>query len=131
MSGLRYSSNALNVLKDFYGADHVVYVEGEDDVVFWEVIFECLGFDSVKIEPKYGCSQLNDYQSKIESEGAKIIICRDADYGRYLNQLCEHPQVVYTAGHSIENSLVTLKGLANIVRFFSRSSANNIEEIID
>ncbi|HCX7732599.1 TPA: hypothetical protein OZ640_004640, partial [Escherichia coli] len=35
-----WSNEAENVISLFYDADIMVYVEGEDDIAFWEIIFK-------------------------------------------------------------------------------------------
>ena len=39
MDDLVYSADALNVIDDFYGVSTIVYVEGNDDEIFWKKIF--------------------------------------------------------------------------------------------
>ncbi|MBW0147512.1 DUF4435 domain-containing protein [Marinobacter arenosus] len=129
MSGLRYSSAALNVLNEFYDKEYVVYVEGEDDIVFWESVFHNLGFKSVQVEQKFGSGQIDDYQDSVVNENAKIIICRDADYLRFDGQECKHPRVIYTAGHSIENSIIDIGSLSKMVLHLGRCSRNELNEI--
>lgn len=40
MPSLDYSLEALNLLNAFHQVDKVVYVEGQDDVPFWEFLFK-------------------------------------------------------------------------------------------
>ncbi len=35
-----WSDEAENVISMFYDADIMVYVEGEDDIGFWEIVFK-------------------------------------------------------------------------------------------
>ena len=58
MSDIQYSTDALNVLSDFYGVDTLVYVEGDDDVIFWQAIFEKFASRSVRFESVGGDAAL-------------------------------------------------------------------------
>ncbi len=40
MDEFHYSSEAENILNRFYQAEIMVYVEGDDDICFWETYFQ-------------------------------------------------------------------------------------------
>lgn len=40
MGELSYSNEANNLLNRFYGVEKILYVEGDDDIPFWEIILK-------------------------------------------------------------------------------------------
>lgn len=107
MSNIQYSLDALNAINMFYRVEVMVYVEGEDDVAFWGEIFEKLSKMKVELQ-SVGCSsELEKYIDEITGGTLNAIAARDSDYLDFLDNKHSHPRVIYTYGHSIENSLHT------------------------
>jgi hypothetical protein len=105
MTRLEYSVPALNVLKKFHRAAAIVFVEGQDDLHFWDNIARKADINTLRIEPVYGTEEL---QKKIEAilvHNAQIIVAKDADHDHFFNSPIEHPRIINTYGYSIENSL--------------------------
>ena len=65
MADLTYSADAHNVLSKFYNADKMVYVEGDDDVLFWEFIFNKFSNFKVKVQGVGGKPELEKYIKRI------------------------------------------------------------------
>ena len=99
---LEYSNEALNVKAQFYSKKIMCYVEAEDDKYFWSQFFP----NFVQIESKGCCTQLDILIPKICSGDVFAIVARDRDYLEFKNQLQNHHFVLYTFGHSIENTLL-------------------------
>ncbi|MDM9086694.1 DUF4435 domain-containing protein [Klebsiella pneumoniae] len=59
-----WSNEAENVISLFYDADIMVYVEGEDDIAFWEIIFKKNGRFNVEVQDVGGCEALQPYIEK-------------------------------------------------------------------
>ena len=64
MDSLEYSKEALGAKGLFYNKKTTVYVEGKDDPLFWEKIFELAGLE-VYIEDVGSSTELEKYSAKI------------------------------------------------------------------
>ena len=53
-----YSTEALNVLRYFHDSEIIIFVEGDDDILFWDVISNKAGLLGVKIESAGGKNEL-------------------------------------------------------------------------
>lgn len=121
MASLIYSSNALNVLSYFYGGKKVVYVEGQDDLPFWNKIFLLFNLPSVEIKHSGGIQELKKIEESVRNAAANVYIARDTDYEVILGLLAEHPRILRTLGHSIENSLYSPQNIAKAIAMHSRT----------
>ena len=77
----------------------MVYVEGDDDIPFWNYYFPS---DICQIECVGGCENLTEKIDNIERGLLKCIVACDADYSFYHDDVQEHKLVVRTESHSIE-----------------------------
>lgn len=125
-NGLSYSIEALRVKASFYGKKAMVYVEGPDDVVFWDYFFDKTVF---AIEEVGGCSNLLPYIEKLEKGESSFIVACDSDYRSFTGNLYKSPMIVSTYGHSIENMMYCPYNLNEFVKKISRSTDDNIESI--
>ncbi|MDQ5768102.1 DUF4435 domain-containing protein [Thiothrix subterranea] len=125
MSNIEYSSDAINVLNKFHRCSILVYVEGEDDVMFWDIIFRFFEFENYKIEPKDGCEELDKYANRVINEDLNIIIARDADYRVITDRHLSHRNIVTTYGYSIENTLYFPKSLIEVTQIWVKDSDFN------
>lgn len=126
-----YSKEALEAIAIFYGKDFSVFVEGEDDVIFWESHFELAGSNNVHFQDVGGVSELKPYIEMIENEDAKIIVACDSDHRFIFESESEHPRIVYTYGYSIENSMYRPETIQTIIRRLSIKSPPSQEEILN
>lgn len=117
----RYSTSALSALNQFHDCNCMVFVEGSDDELFWEMICECAEMSGVRIESVGGRTQLDEYTEKILTENAPIIVACDSDYSTVLRNGVDHPQIVRTYGYSIENTMYCPPSLNRFVRKLARS----------
>ena len=46
-----YETSALNVLDRFHESDFVIYVEGDEDSIFWSSLFKKAGIYNYYMEP--------------------------------------------------------------------------------
>jgi len=120
MSDIQYSTDALNVLSDFYGVDTLVYVEGEDDVIFWQAIFEKFATRSVRFESVGGDAALAKRIAQICAGEVHALAAADADYSALVGSQKHHPCILYSFGYSIENSLFTVESLTEICNVVCR-----------
>lgn len=80
MADLFYSDEALNVKSAFYRANSMVFVEGDDDVLFWHEVFSKIPEASVEVESAGGSDQIDQYITKILSGELQAIAARDSDF---------------------------------------------------
>lgn len=111
MDELSYSSNALNVFDKFLEVEKIIFVEGVDDETFWDkVIGEFYNY-SYRVESLDGKPQvikrLNDLR---ENPNLEYYVAMDYDYSYFNDEIESHPQLMFTYGHSIENSLIQKNG---------------------
>jgi hypothetical protein len=124
MDNIEYSVDALNVRSAFYGAKTIIYVEGEDDVLFWEEIFRLVADQDFRVESLGGSEKIDGFIEKINAGELTAIVARDADFLPFLNGKCDDPKVLFTAGYSIENSLYVAETILAVARSWARS--NNV-----
>jgi hypothetical protein len=127
MAELSYSNDAENVLNKFYGVDTIVYVEGVDDVPFWESIFNQFTDYSVEINDVGGVSEVEKYITKIETGEIKAVVACDADFS-YTGIFSGHPNVLRSYGYSIENSMICHKTLKKVIRSIGRVPMRDIDD---
>ncbi|WP_017299560.1 DUF4435 domain-containing protein [Nodosilinea nodulosa] len=124
MPKLEYSTEASNVINRFYKVDSMVYVEGDDDVAFWEWMFEKLSTISIEIQPVGGKPEVKKYADKIANGELNAIVAMDTDFS-ILGRLPEHSNILLTYGYSIENTIISSSSvriaLKNIARLSSKS----------
>jgi hypothetical protein len=119
---LLHSTEAANTLHLFHSVDAVVYVEGDDDVLFWGGYFRRVATSrAIKFVPVGGDGGLEAYVEKIVAENAEIIVASDRDYREFSGDLVTHPRILYTYGYSIENTLYCPENLAAIISKYERT----------
>lgn len=121
MASLSYSSGGLDSLPLFHRRTYVVYVEGPDDLPFWEFVLAAFGLESFIVKPAGGAPELDRYAKAIVDDGVSIVVARDLDYADLLGDKIDHPRIVYTYGYSIENTLYCPKNLAAAIALYTRS----------
>lgn len=123
MADLEYSTDALNAKSAFYRAKAIVYVEGDDDVIFWEELFSKVSEFSAVVEAVGGSGELDKYITQIEDGKLDAIAARDADFLRYQGLVASTARVIYTFGYSMENSVYTHDVIHHLVRSWCKSTA--------
>lgn len=121
MGEISYSSEALNTLSKFHRKKYVVYVEGDDDVSFWNTVFQAFGLKHFIIKPAGGANEIEKYTRSILDEDAEIFVARDSDFKELLKEQVFHPRILWTYGHSIENTLYHPIHIAEIISIYARS----------
>ncbi|WP_281082618.1 DUF4435 domain-containing protein [Klebsiella quasivariicola] len=112
--GIPRGSKALAVLNRFKRVNAILYVEGPTDRVFWKTLLDSKGVNGISIEIAGSCTIIDDYIDKILNEDLEIFVARDKDYKYTLNKLPQHERVLFTFGHSIENTLVYNDAIVSI-----------------
>ncbi|MDQ3812615.1 MAG: DUF4435 domain-containing protein [Armatimonadota bacterium] len=124
MPSVPYSTQGVNVLSKFH-RKMVIYVEGPDDVPFWDEIFRLCGLDDYVVKPAGGVSVIEKYTQDILARGADIVVARDCDYTDLLRRQKSHVRVIYTYGYSIENTIYTPKNIASAISALMRAQQNH------
>lgn len=130
MDSLAYSTDALNVIDDLYEVSTVIYVEGSDDVIFWRKIFKRFYSKSFEVIDLGGKPELIKIAESLkEDESLGYIVAFDLDYSIFNNELPNHPNIVTTFGHSIENTLIQKKAIFTLAENCGLNNENllNIE----
>src|SRR5688572_12199253 len=99
MDDLEYSIDAKNVLNDFHEVDLMFYVEGDDDVPFWEFMVGKFSRLSFKVESVGGKSNLKRYVDDIFDEKINGVAGLDLDFSIF-DKIKIHPRIVRTYGYS-------------------------------
>lgn len=126
MEEFSLSIPAQNIEARFYDKIGIVYVEGDDDKLFWAQYFDKNLFEIRKVD---GCKNLEDYENDILHHGLKCIVAKDADYSSYINNLSGHPLIVCTLSHSIECVMYCPYNVNACLKRLARSLENHIDEI--
>jgi len=117
---VRYSIEALNIRGEFFKKKVIVYVEGDDDVIFWNELFVKYGYKNFRIEKVGGKKNLEKYENDILVKNAKIIVASDRDYTEFTNNAKSDPRIVKTYGYSIENTMYCPKRINQAIMFCSK-----------
>ncbi|MGY2409579.1 DUF4435 domain-containing protein [Pseudomonas pergaminensis] len=129
MSALEYSDEALNALDVFLECDHILFVEGDDDVLFWRTVFEKNSNLSVDIRPVGGVNELKPYVDKVKAGELSCLVAQDSDYTRYVSGFVPHPRVLHTYGYSIENTLYKPELISSVIGLWAKKDISCVEEV--
>lgn len=127
MANLSYSNDALRVLNQFYGAEKILYVEGEDDIVFWESMLEKFGVAGIKVKAVSGLPELEKMIEKISIGEIRSLAARDRDYTDF-KDVEALGCVLYTYGHSIENTLLHESVITRVLKTYGRLGARQVKD---
>lgn len=116
MAELEYSVEAKNVLNSFYGTEKVVFVEGQDDIPFWEFLFKKFTNLKVYVDEVGGKLNLQNYINEIIEESADFFVAKDSDYDCIISDNIQHPYILKTLGYSIENTMISKDVLFHVVK---------------
>ncbi|WP_421291818.1 DUF4435 domain-containing protein [Aeromonas veronii] len=120
MPNFSYSTDAESVKNLFYNADAIVYVEGQDDIPFWELMFKKFSQLNVEIQDVGSCSALKPYMEKICNENLKAIVACDKDLTFLDDENLVHHNIIRTYGYSIENTLLNSDNLLKTIKVLGR-----------
>lgn len=129
MSSLSYSSKALDTLSLFHRKQYVIYVEGKDDTLFWNIILKAIGIDNFIVKVAGGVEEVEKYSQSIIADNADIFVIRDCDYTDLFDTQVNHPRLLYTHGYSMENSLYCPRNISTAIAIYSRSNNDFLDEI--
>lgn len=116
---LKHSDEGISVSSRFYDKKVMVYVEGPDDISFWDAMFQRVVPESFyEIESVQGKNQLFEYIHKIEKGLiTNAFVATDLDYSLFpLDGRSSSAFVIYTYGHSIENTMFCPRNVSAFIR---------------
>ena len=114
MDSLEYSVSALEAKSLFYNKDIVVYVEGKEDTLFWDYLFE-IGEVEAHIEDVGGNNEIEKYIDSIIDNNADFYVACDRDHSEFLEDKKSHSRILKTFGYSIENSMYNTVELEKVI----------------
>ena len=120
------SVGARNVEARFYNKLGIVYVEGDDDKLFWAQYFDPKNFE---IRDAGGCKNLKEYEDEIINHGLKCIVAKDADYSAFMEKGNLHPLIVCTLSHSIECVMYCPYNVNACLKRLARTFEDHLDEI--
>lgn len=124
MNDLEYSLEALEIKGLFYNKKITVYVEGKDDPLFWDNLFNIAEIEA-HIEDVGGSLELDKYIAKIIDSNAEFYVATDNDHNDFLENIATHPKVIRTYGYSIENSMYhSYNEIENTISKFCRKKVD-------
>lgn len=118
---------AQNIEAKFYNKKGIVYVEGDDDIIFWSQYFTP---DQYEFRPMNGCNNLEAIEDNIINHGLKCIVAKDADYSSYLSSVNFHPLIVRTLSHSIECIMYCPYNINAYLKRLAKCLDDHVEDII-
>ena len=124
MDNLDWSLNARRVIRHFFEADIVVYVEGDDDITFWDIVFSEFTKKKFKLKPVGGKNTLLKYLNERCSDDT-FLVAMDSDYDK-LNGTLDSDAAILTYGYSIENTVVTITVIESLIATYSDMQLNHI-----
>lgn len=113
----------------FYRNQYLIVVEGQDDVPFWGIFFpENIDGCKRKLKP-VGGDEIKKYIEEIYKNDAKFSVALDSDYRLITGKLHEHPRILETPSHSIENIMLSSLSIRYIISIKSRDIDYDIEQV--
>lgn len=128
MDDLEYSKEALEVKGLFYNKQFTVYVEGQDDPLFWDNLFNIAEVEA-HIEDVGGNKELEKYIQNIIDSDAEFYVATDNDHYDFLDDNFTHPKIIRTYGYSIENTMYySYNEIENTISKFCRKKVDVSED---
>lgn len=129
MNDLRYSIDAAGAKSMFYNKKFIVYVEGDDDLIFWTNIFNTAQVEAY-IEVVFGIEEIRKKEQEILVDSASFIIAIDSDHSDFIDTRIDHSQIIRTYGYSIENSMFDVKNIEDTIQKIGRTTRVLSTEIL-
>jgi hypothetical protein len=120
MTDFSYSTDAESIMNQFHGVDIMVYVEGQDDIPFWEFMFTKFTSISIEVQEVGSCSALKPYMQKIVSNQINAIVACDLDFTAFYKDFFEHQNIIKTFSYSIENSILNIDNIYKAIKVIGR-----------
>ena len=129
MASLEYSNDAINILDMFHKVNYIVYVEGADDICFWELILEKYSDLKFEIQDVGGCEQLKEYMDNIISGDLNVIVATDFDFNFFSDEAVLHKRILRTYGYSIENTFISYITVKKVIKALGKLKDKELTDI--
>jgi len=129
MDDLNHSLEAEDILNLFYQTDYIVYVEGPDDICFWEKILQETTNLTFEVQDVGGSTQLLSYMDAIIDEDLKVIVACDSDLTIFDNNYKSHPRILRTFGYAIENTYIEPRSIKAIIKSLAKLKSQQSENL--
>lgn len=121
----KYTTGAEEVRKRFEKKLLYCYVESHADKLFWRQYIKLITDKiNIRMEQAHDSSQIDIIAGYILDGNDTSMVIRDSDYLDFSRKKFKHPRIIYTFGHSLENSLYNSKAIAKAVRHLSITDSN-------
>jgi len=127
MDELNHSTDAENVLNLFYQVDYIVYVEGQDDICFWEKILTETTDLKFEVQDVGGSTQLVSYIDSIINNNLNIIVACDSDLTIFEKNRKNHSRILRTYGYAIENTYIDSRSIISIIKSLAKIKSQQAE----
>ena len=107
MDDFYFSMEAEGVINLFYNKDIIVYVEGPDDIPFWEYIFDEFSGIDAEFRDVGGCEELTPFIQAILKDELRAVVATDTDFRPFKGESIEHPNILTTPKYAIENTMIS------------------------
>ena len=131
-NSLEHSFEGTCVLNQFYETRVILYVEGNDDIPFWDNLFKKFAPKNFyEMEQTHGKEGLQRYIDGIKDGSLQnVMVACDSDYSCISQSPANScPLIVTTYGHSIENSMFCKPMLAGYLSRLTTSTKDYMEEV--
>lgn len=125
MANFEYSNAALNVKNKFFRAKAIVYVEGDDDYLFWREIFQKNSNEKFEFEKVGGKKEIKKFIEKLENDEVNYIVAADSDLD--FKKSYKSNLIIYSYGHSIENTIYTSKLISDLCNSYLKGNFLDVE----
>lgn len=119
------SKTAIEKEHMFYNVDCIIYVEGEDDIVFWDCILRRDAIPKYKVKQVGGKGNLIQYLNYIDNDTRTFTVACDRDYRDFVNPSFSK-KVLVTYGHSIENTMYCGHQICDMIFKFGRGVRHDL-----
>jgi hypothetical protein len=128
MTDFSYSTDAESIMNQFHGVDIMVYVEGQDDIPFWEFMFNKFTSISIEVQEVGSCSALEPYMQKIFSNQINAIVACDMDFTVFSGDAIGHSNIIRTFSYSIENSMLHIDNIYKAIKVIGRLPSKMVKK---
>lgn len=115
----------------FYEKKYLGYVEGADDIFYWSKKLIEYEINDILLEEVGGKLEISEKIKSLDKckMGDLNFIFLDKDYDEILEKIVSNKQIIYTYGHSIENSFCCKKNLIEMICDYNNIQKSEIKKI--
>ena len=126
-----YSNQAVSTVHEFHEVKFMLYVEGDDDITFWDLQFgRYIPENEYEIQKVDGKENLEPYISGIlDGSISNTVVACDADYTDFMDVRPTDICIVRTYGHSIENTMFCPVSIVNFIRKCTNTTVDYQNEV--